>query len=223
MDTPIPRPMAGQGMGMNMNAIYTPSFMALGKSQKVTMRYYGSISMNPVAGLCQGYVFSANGLYDPDITSTGNQPYGFDQLMAFFDHYTVIGSRCIVECVNNQANAAFYAAVALRDNSTSYTGVPQNQVLMEGGMTRTLMAYLNGAPTASVQTIGFNAKKFFSKNDILGEETYQGTVTSNPADQAYFHVLMIPQNATDDLGPNVFNVTIDYIAVLTEPKILAPS
>jgi len=214
---------AGQGAMLNAQALWTPSFMSLGKSQKATLRYYASISLNPAVGVAADYVFSANGCYDPDITGVGSQPYGFDQMMQFFDHYTVIGSRCVVECANNNSTTPEYAMIMLRDNATSYSGTAPASVLMEPGSVRQLLAQAGSAPTVGTLAMGFSAKKFFSKNDILGEETYQGTVGSNPADQAYFHVLLIPQNTTDDLGANVLNVTIDYQVIFTEPKILAPS
>ncbi len=35
------------------------------------------------------YVFRLNSLYDPDLTGTGHQPYGFDQFAALYSRYKV--------------------------------------------------------------------------------------------------------------------------------------
>ena len=58
-----------------------------------TLLYSDQITLNPAAGTVSKHVFSANGLFDPNITGVGHQPRGFDQYMALYNHYTVIGAR----------------------------------------------------------------------------------------------------------------------------------
>jgi len=42
-------------------------------------------------------VFRANSLYDPNYTGGGHQPNGFDQLIAAYNHFTVISSKIRVK------------------------------------------------------------------------------------------------------------------------------
>ncbi len=47
------------------------------------------------------YVFRGNSLFDPDFTSTGTQPLGFDQYSAFYGEYKVYSSKISLQIVNN--------------------------------------------------------------------------------------------------------------------------
>lgn len=43
--------------------------------------------------------FRANSLFDPDLTGTGHQPYGFDQFKAYYATYMVTSSKISLECI----------------------------------------------------------------------------------------------------------------------------
>ncbi len=63
----------------------------LGNRLPIKFKYQTSGTLNPgVAGVAAIQVMTANGLYDPDITGVGHQPRGFDQIMALYNHYTVV-------------------------------------------------------------------------------------------------------------------------------------
>lgn len=65
--------------------------------------YSEEIAINAGAGTTGQYVFSMNGMWDPDISGVGHQPRGFDQLLAMYDHFVVIGSKITVT-VDNSTN-----------------------------------------------------------------------------------------------------------------------
>jgi len=194
-------------------------------SRPIKFKYFAEVGLNAAAGALVDYVFSANGMYDPDITSTGHQPYAFDTMMSMYNHYTVIGSKIKVTAVNNQAGQPFHLAVALRDNATSLSGTGKTVILEQPGITK----YLLGSTTTGNYPVtnnrvvkGFSAKKFFRKKDIIASADYKGSTSANPTEGAFYHVMVIPQS-TDDLGNQIVNVEIEFIAVLTEPVILSQS
>jgi len=191
-----------------------------GKSKIVTHHYTENISLNPALGTPADYVFSANGMYDPNITGTGHQPYAFDQLSAIYNEYTVSVSKCTVTAWNNQGNYPFWIAICLRDDNTSITA-DVNAVREAPGIVSQLLAPSSSSAVGTV-THSFDAKKFFDVKD-LGDASELRAGLANPAEQAYYHVLMMPQNSTDDLGTNVLTVDIEYTAVWTGPKILSQS
>jgi len=194
-----------------------------GKKKLVKHRYCETISINTGAGYAGDYVFLANSLYDPNVTGTGHQPYGFDTMTTLYDHYTVIGSKCIVT-VANGLSIPVYTACLLRDNDGSLSGADLNVLREQPGGSFRLLTAAAGASSRTTFTKRFSAKKFFGRGKgFLNDPEMKGTATTNPAEGAYFHCLIIPQNGTDDPGTVYLQIQIDYVAVWTEPKILAQS
>jgi len=160
-------------------------------------------------------------MYDPDITSTGHQPNGFDQLMAFFQHYTVIDSTMRVSFApTSGSNITPMLWDILLSEAPTIT-IAQSSDLLES-REGTGMAIIAGTERGYIgqpKTLkrNFNAKKFFSKSNIVGDTIYRGNASSNPAEQAYF-IVVATDIAGNDPGQLFFNVVIDYLAVLTEPK-----
>ena len=93
----------------------------LGSKVKTKLRYVEYFTLNPAAaGLPATHVFSANGLYDPNITGVGHQPRGFDQLMALYDHYYVSRSKIIADfaSISNNSVAPWVCGIVLDDDAT---------------------------------------------------------------------------------------------------------
>jgi len=196
----------------------------LPKSKLFKFKYNQEISLNPSAGgVAENHVFSANGLYDPDITTTGHQPYGFDQMMAMYNHFTVVGSKIKVTVPSNQASYPCRYAIFLRSESTSLSGLDPERLLEQPGHSRVLtLMPTNFSPNVGSVTYTFSAKKFFGVSNVVGESQYRGSVTTNPTEGAYYLVMMLPQS-TDDVSAQILHVEIEYTAVLTEPYELAQS
>ena len=70
--------------------------------------------------------FRANSLYDPDQSSSGHQPRGFDELAAIYDHYCVIGSKIKVSFendVDHVQEAGQYCFLMLQDTNNTPTSL----------------------------------------------------------------------------------------------------
>ena len=88
-------------------------------TQKAKFNYFNGFNLDVGAvGIPASYVFSANGLYDPNITGIGHQPRGFDQLMALYDHYVVIGVRAILTVHGSDTGNGTICGMYVKDNST---------------------------------------------------------------------------------------------------------
>lgn len=74
--------------------------------QIMKFRYTDNIQLQSTSGVPQFYQFAGNSLFDPDITGTGHQPYGFDQWSAFYNKYTVFGCKAEFTVVNASGNTA---------------------------------------------------------------------------------------------------------------------
>jgi hypothetical protein len=64
--------------------------------------------------------FQLNGLYDPDITGAGHQPYGFDQITPFFSVYTVRRAWATIT-ISGVDDASTYLAWMIQSNNSSST------------------------------------------------------------------------------------------------------
>lgn len=194
----------------------------LGNKLKVMTRYSDrAFNLNPgVGGTCAVQVFSANGLYDPDITGTGHQPIGFDQYMTMYDHYTVIGAKIRVFFENTDSTYSQLCGISIQDNATAST---DSRVYIENGATKQKFMSVKGSSRDVVTlTHQVGIGKFMGRRSILTEDDFRGDVSSNPTEQVYFHVWASPQAAADSANVNLI-VQIDYIAILTEPKLISLS
>lgn len=193
----------------------------LPQSQKATHRYATSFNLDPsTGGVLAKHVFSANGMYDPDITGSGHQPNGFDQLATLYNHYTVVGSKITIQCFNYDSAQTQIAGLSTLADSTGFTGDIFQYV--EQGKSKYVTMGQKGADRSKKLVTTFSTKKFFRKSNVMDEDDLKGDDTQNPTEQAYYHVVAAPIGAVDTAPVQVF-VVIEYSAVWHEPKTLAQS
>ena len=204
--------------------------LGMPKKQLVRLKYADEIRLDPVAGGLATYNFSANGMYDPDVTALLNhQPLFFDEKMSAYNHFHVLGSKIKVTCIptgngqsSNQVPGAF--GVNISDNTvfpyTSFAQIVESN--QNKGKYRSYSNSMSGANTAGrapsiIQK--FSAKKMFA-NPLA--DTLKGSVATNPTEQAYFQIWSASVDSNDP-SPTAFLVEVEYIALLTEPKFVAQS
>lgn len=178
--------------------------------QKVTLRYTQKAKFSAAAGGAGHWRFSANGCYDPDISGTGHQPRGFDQYMAMYDHFQVIGSKCRVSFVSAENPGT--VGITLRDTPTVTGSYLDSLEAPADNNTFTMIA---SQQEPHHLTLNYSQKKFFGTGEL--DNNYRGTVGANPSEQAYFHIFATD---IDDLVGITVNtlVVIDYIVIFSEPK-----
>jgi len=182
------------------------------------MTYYELNSLATGATTAGAYVYSANGLYDPNITGAGHQAMGFDQLMVMYDHYTVTGAKITVNWNNDNANAPVIGAIQVSDSPTPLT-VP-GQIVENGVVTYGILTNAASQKCQMVATVGI--EKFMGRPGILTEDDFRGSVAANPVEQVYFIIYV--WNLSGITATTVdFDVLIEYSATLTEPKRLTQS
>lgn len=167
------------------------------------------------------YVFSANGMYDPNITGTGHQPMFRDTFAAMYNHYTVLGSKIKVKAWGELATGSYGAVLACKlddDGSTTYNN---GRIMEQGGKLVTYKVMrenaLTGGASYCTLTKGFSAKKFFGIKDPEDNETVGALVGANPADQAYYVLHWQHPDLSTTVGTLKAIVQIDYICKWAEP------
>lgn len=168
-------------------------------------------------------VYAANGLYDPYISGVGHQPVGFDEYMLRYDHYMVIASKIKVEFIPNTGNTQHHVGFLGLRNNNSTTVITQDITVEQADMKSVVLTIPVGSKTYGVLTKGFSAKRFFKRSALNSDNTLRGNNTTNPGALAYYHVGVAPLDQGETGQIYNVRVTIDYIALFTEPKPLTGS
>lgn len=153
---------------------------------KVNMRYVDNIVLNAGAVLPVSHLFCANGIYDCDITGVGHQPTGFDQLMPFYDHYVVIGSKMTATFSSRNTAIQTIVGVTAKD---SVTGTADYRELVEQGNTKYSVLGIEGQSN-SVRTFRYplNPSKFLGRSKPLSDDQLKGSNSANPTELCYYHL-----------------------------------
>lgn len=202
----------------SQNTLLTTPVLPLQKSS--ILPYYDQNTFSTGAVLAGGYVFTANGLYDPNITGTGHQPMGFDQMMLFYEHYTVTNAKITVNFYNVDADDSVIVGVLIAPDATIETNFSK---LNENGMLQKHWLTPSGGnnPKCSF-TLNANISKLNGKKDVKSEDDFRGDAAANPAEQSYFHLFAYNQ-ATVNVVAVIFEVLITYTATFTEPRKMVQS
>ena len=172
---------------------------------------------NPSTTFLGTYIFSVNGIYDPDITGVGHQPSGFDQLMTMYDHFVVIGAKITVTFVNNDPNDPVLVGIDVRD---SVNAESDSRVIIESGTAKyaNLSAKNNGENQVTME-YRINPNRFLGRSKPLADPSLKGGASGNPIEQCYFHIFSgnLDDQATLAAATTA-NVVIEYQTMLIEPK-----
>lgn len=144
------------------------------------------------------FVFRGNSLFDPDFTSSGLQPTGFDQLAAFYDRYKVYSCSCSLTMVNNSSEVAQFVLVPIVETSTPSSSISIDQALPYAKQ-RVLSGNL-GTPIVNIYS-SMMTKTIRGEN--IQDDDYSALVSSNPSKQWHYHLSAqaVPSSA------NAINIT----------------
>ncbi len=179
------------------------------------LRYNDTNSVTMTTGSVGTYVLRANDLFDPDFTSTGHQPMGFDQVMVFYNHFVVLKSR-LVCTFQNTANAPVFCQVRVDADSSAIT-TPSR--LLEFGGAQVLVCEAKGVSgTTRTAEISVDIARLqgVSQAAITSDPSLQGSVAASPAEVSYYHISA--WNDQSASGSVFVNFTVEYLALFAEPR-----
>lgn len=218
-------------------AMMAPSRTALLRPplQPASMRLNGMLYSEPALGFTAPtsgnavtYFFSANGMFDPNITGTGHQPIGFDQQMLLYEQATVLRS-CIEVIFNVGPGLTVICGVALFPDAS---GITDPKDLLENGLIK-YIPITSGSSTFQNQRmqttvrLDCDVSRYFgrpSHQSLLNDDNLYTTAAANPVEQVYFGIVawqISPDGSTTtSIG---FTAQLSYDAVFWEPRKLAIS
>jgi hypothetical protein len=185
----------------------------------------GLVATSGAGGIAGSYFFSANGMFDPNITGTGHQPLGFDQMMLMYNHYTVFASKISVRGINGSAaNVAGGFGVYLSPDTTNITTI--SQIMENGLITWTTLLPISVYGSHVTLNLDCDVSSFYGRDknskELMEDANLFGTAAANPNDQVYFGLVCF-----DAVGGNVISVDIIveivYECFFWEPRKLTQS
>lgn len=193
----------------------------------IKLKFATSVNLNPAAGIMTSHYFSANGMQDPDISGFGHQPLFFDQYMASYDQYRVVGSSIKVtqlpEATSGSVTPVLWGVILDDNTSLTYTTA---SALIESNQSKGVFRIGSQVSTAAHEAgkepslvCNFSAKKHFG--DL--NSTHDGTKSTNPTDQAYYGLWCTGVGGVGDPPTMTFMVEISYVAIIKEPHFVAQS
>jgi len=210
-----------------------PSFFADQPTIKYARLRYSNTEAIPALnlGAINIRTFRANDVFDPDHALGGHQPYGFDQLMAMYQHFTVLSSKVTVEVQDTAEYKNAYWQISLASASGEAAAIFAaggiNGIIELPRHSAQLGGAIDGARESSRSiSLAFNARSFFHKSnrEMIGNTTYSGDVGHSPAEDAYFEVVCYsPIGAAVSWATSGIRHTVDYDVAFSEPRYFAPS
>lgn len=174
-----------------------------------------------VAGAIGNYRFRCNSLYDPDYTSTGHQPLGFDQAGALYDHYTVVGAKISVVFVNF---SAVPLAVALHQQDTVVNPAGISEAREQPGSKHGIAPAVGGGKNLTL-SMRYDPRKTWgirSIEDLLDGRTQTCLFNSNPTEDCLWCISYQNQYDSTDIKCEIM-VTIVYDVVYSDVKYITMS
>lgn len=180
----------------------------------VKQKYTETVFMNSNLGTLANYLFSLNGLYDPNFTGAGHQPMYFDQYMAIYNHFTVIGAKITVTFVPYETNTTPLRVALWQNDDTTVTPTTMDSIQEQSIATASILG--SGGDAKVTKSFKWSPKKVFG-GSLLANSLFRGNSGANPTEQSYGVISVQSANVTDTNSCSAL-VHIEYITVYSELK-----
>jgi len=171
------------------------------------------------AGAARFYVFSANSVYDPNVSGAGHQPLYRDEMATVYAKYTVIASYIKITFYQNDGTQQNFGIVVSKD--TTLNADPQTLMEQYGG-SRAMQPSLMNEPIVASKS--FNAKRFFgvkSVQTLWADDLQRTDRGSSPSSSVhtYYNVWSSPLDSTVALSATMrCQAKITYVCAWHEPQ-----
>ncbi len=195
----------------------------LGLTRHVTHRYNDSCSLDPAISTPATYFFKANDLYDPNYTSTGHQPLGYDQLAAMYNKYCVVASEIRVTFCPKTTSDTVQTMGGVIVSSTSSLGGTSLYEILEQPLNR-YITFRNlsnyGGPRSVTNSV--NVSRFTGVKDVITSPGFNTTIGSSPSDPIYYALWVSAEDETNTAAVDA-QVEIIFHVIWSRPKYLTGS
>jgi len=189
------------------------------KQLMITHRYVDTFVLATSSSLIGKYVFSANGLFDCNISGTGHQPMYFDQQTGIYNHYVVVRSKIKVYA-SSAASAGVPTMLCILGNDDPTTTPVSMEGVRENANASLMKMIVPDQGSSVILTASYDANQIFGPS-ALSQDSLEGTAAANPT-EGYFFVVC--QQGIPVTGTTInYFVEIEYQALWRELKDIVSS
>jgi hypothetical protein len=199
----------------SITSVQNPRYGFINPRCLSTFKYNEVISFTVLTTVGGQYVFKLNGMFDPNTTGTGHQPYGFDQMMNIYQRYCVLRSRYKVAFSpsNDRINVGCIAASTV---TTTVADAATYNLAAESPHSRTKALSFSGGPPANFfGSVSTNTLLGTTQSQMMADDLFQGTTTTDPTNLTVLTIFWYNPSSTSVTAS--FNVSIEYEAMLFDP------
>lgn len=178
------------------------------------------------SGATVNYLFSANGLYDPNISGTGAQPRFFDTLCGAnngvtpYNQYRVTASKISCTIVPTGVDSVGMRAmvgIGLFNSTASAPSTLAELIAREDfGDVRPLGYWSGGHDIAYVKRYSGKIARLFDVIDIRTDEDLTGVYNANPTKEARWCITHVPMDETSSYTYRLMVKITYYVTFLNK-------
>jgi hypothetical protein len=189
--------------------------MLLPSRTRVPLTYVDVVDLSSTVGALAHYEYAANGLFDPDITGGGHQPYGFDQWMTFYTKAMVMRANVEVKAVSTTAPMGFGVTFSRATPTATISTLPGLIETSRGSWA------VSGGVHCPPQTVKSNFDLRITDPDF-DPGSFWSTNAANPVFVYHFSIFA---QSIDGASTSLLQgiVRIDYEVELMDPVTIAQS
>jgi len=185
------------------------------------MKYSDRLDFQVTSGLTGHYVYRGNSLFDPDYSSGGHQPSGYNFWKQAYDRYRVFASRIKIHLISTTTASG---ASAFNSTNVEFGLIPTLDAVQFTAQDYMAKPYCKWKVNSTLNNAGSNSSKlshYMMTDKILGQhkgyakvsDHVAGTAGGNPALMWYWHVFVQACDLTTTQAVTAF-VEIDYYCEL---------
>lgn len=210
-------------------------------SMRAPLHYYTTISVDgsPANMVAAGiWQFSANCLYDPDVTGIGHQPMYYDNFMEVFKKYRVRKAYIKATVVNHTVNTAtanstgtvttqpnYAYRLAIWNDATSGSTVQYPTdfgTLIEEGGRNVKWRFVGPSLTGKLPSLSHSQVPAQQIGVDSKDPSISGTVNTCPSSSAYFYVGVAAADATTNVPYVSIAIKITYVVDFWDRDVRQP-
>lgn len=157
---------------------------------RTTLKYQDVLAFTSTAGSSANQQYCANGLFDPDITSTGHQPRFFDALCSSSGPYTtyrVTGFRAKVTFDASSATVPFLVACGVSAGATIPSGTPFAVGELPGWKSWIAPGAGTSPPEPYYVTVDVAECGGISRAQMMADDGNAALYSANPVNTCFFN------------------------------------